>query len=211
MESSRQGLVLCLLPQEVLDSILEYVLNGMLLEMRGPEDLGQLQINKAALPNSSDLVELNYNLELLKLKLPSRQTLLRHATFAFADLSHGGLNLRDVCHLDVTRDQLEFGWHVYGPASLEGFEFLQTLTVREIMRAGANSATMRSVGYRLEADHLLQCIAGSNAKASDPVGSEKFRCVRNAGQRVKRTLQLRVETWMPLPLMVSTKRKELAD
>lgn len=207
MDTSRQGLVLCLLPQEVLNLIMEHVLHGILLEMRHPNDLDQLQIQDAVHQCSNDLVELNRNLELLKLNPPSLQTLLRHATFAFSDLGRIDANLSAVCHLVITREQLEIACFVSRPASLAGFDSLQTLTVREIMRAGANSATMRSVRYRLEADHLLQCIAGSNVKASDMGRSDQLRCFESATQSLQLILQLRVETWMPLPLTVSTMQR----
>ena len=79
-----------------------------------------------------------------------------------------------------------------------------TLTVSDMMRAGANSATMCSVRFRLEADPLLRWIAGLGGRAFDAEWNEELRYLRRAGQKVKLILQLRIETWMPFPLMVRT-------
>lgn len=201
MEASRQCLALARLPQEVVDLILEHVLRGV-LELRDSADLDDNN-DKPVLASSNAFVELNQNLKLLRLEPPGGNTLLRHATFAFANLSNGGLNLKAVCHLNITREQLQIDCSPSRPACLDRLDSLRTLTMREKMRAGANSYTMRSVRFRLKADRLLQWIAGQGGENSEGGGSEKPDFLQRAAQRMRLILQLSVETGWPLPLMVS--------
>lgn len=124
----------------MLNLILEHVLHGIILDIGEPEHLHDISFNEIVTASNHCFVSLRRNLALLKIRPPSQDVLLRHATFSFVSLSYGAA--KAVRHLSVTREQFEgLHWDLSeGISSSDSFEKLQTLTVRETMRAGANSS-----------------------------------------------------------------------
>lgn len=217
-----------LLPREVLDLIIEYALrDSMLLELGEPADLHSFEFDKMVRANNNHLVDLDDGLALLlmlKLKpelqppmplILSREVLLHHATFRFRWLGNYE-HLSALRYVEVTREQYEdpllrFRWtkgfrEVFGTgldaSGGQGGSKIRTLTVREEMRAGANSATMRSVRYRLGSDEGLRGIVGGRDGFFEELGGG-MKVGQQQQKRCKVILRLRVETLMPVSLTVS--------
>jgi hypothetical protein len=216
MATQAQPLRMYHLPREVLDLIIGYVLRDTLLELSEPLDIHRPEFDAIVRANNTHLADLDDGLALLLLRLQikpppllSRDLLIRHATFCFQSLeNHERLSV--LHHLQVTTAQYEIPLrrcrYVDGFTDHDAFAALRTLTVSEVMRAGANSSTRRSVAYRLRSDRWLRRIAGGfNGVFDQLVGfdADGREITKTGRQRCRMVLKLRVETVVPVELTVS--------
>jgi hypothetical protein len=217
MATQAQPLRMYHLPREVLDLIIQYVLRDTLLELGVAYDVHSPEFDEIVRANNKHLADLDDGLTLLLKLKPgplSRDLLLRHATFCVRNVGIGNNfgRLNVLRYLQVTRQQYDIllrrfrrtaaFWEAFG----EGGGALRTLTVCEVMRAGANSSTMRSVGYRLRSDRGLRRLAsGFNGMFDDIVGfdAEGREICAPGLHRCRVILRLRIETVVPVVLTVS--------